>query len=68
MVGRQLTDWGPCERAVIGEGRRPDLNIPGGMLKARSKGMCSPVKSVPEGLLSRRSPRPVRPNLCFRRL
>ena len=59
MVGRQLTDFGPGERAVIGEGRKPDFCILGGMLKARSEGLCSPVEAVLEGLHRGRLPRPV---------
>ena len=39
MVESELTDW--SERAVNVEGRRPDLIICEGMLKARSEGFCS---------------------------
>ena len=37
MVGRQLIDWGPGERAVNGDGRRPNLSIREGVLMDQSK-------------------------------
>ena len=56
MVRRQLTDWSPGERAVIEEGRRPDLSIPGGMVKARG-GVVLSCRTSSGGLHRGRSPR-----------